>query len=80
MFYNIPKSISSSSNVSSKIESTGSDNLLSKKGNSIKTTYHLYAVKHLGGVSYEIKNKEEGDTKKAIELMEKSVESLKLIK
>ena len=51
-----------------------------KKGNSIKTTYHLYAVKRLGGVSYEIKNKEEGDTKKAIELMEKSVESLKLIK
>ena len=51
-----------------------------KTGNSIKTTYHLYAVKHLGGVSYEIKNKEEGDTKKAIELMEKSVESLKLIK
>ena len=51
-----------------------------KKGNAIKTTYHLYAVKRLEGVSYEIKNREEGDTKKAIELMEKSVESLKLIK
>lgn len=51
-----------------------------KKENAIKTTYHLYAVKRLGDVSYEIKNREEGDTKKAIELMEKSVESLKLIK
>jgi len=43
-------------------------------------TFHLYAIKKLGNVYYEIKNKDEGDSKKVSELMEKSVASLKLIK
>ena len=43
-------------------------------------SFHLYAIKNINGIYYELKNKEEGNTKKVIELMEKSVESLKLIK
>ena len=43
-------------------------------------SFHLYAIKNINGIYYELKNKEEGDTRKVIELMEKSVESLKLIK
>ena len=43
-------------------------------------TYHLYAIKKLGNVYYEIKNKDEGDSRKVSELMEKSVASLKIIK
>lgn len=43
-------------------------------------SFHLYAIKNINGIYYELQNKEEGDTKKVIELMEKSVESLKLIK
>ena len=43
-------------------------------------SFHLYAIKNIIGIYYELKNKEEGDTRKVIELMEKSVESLKLIK
>ena len=43
-------------------------------------SFHLYAIKNINGIYYELKNKEEGNTRKVIELMEKSVESLKLIK
>ena len=43
-------------------------------------TFHLYAIKKLGNVYYEIKNKDEGDSRKVGELMEKSVASLKNIK
>ena len=43
-------------------------------------SFHLYAIKNINGIYYELKNKEEGDTRKVIELMEKSAESLKLIK
>jgi hypothetical protein len=43
-------------------------------------SFHLYAIKNINGIYYELKNKEEGDTRKVIKLMEKSVESLKLIK
>ena len=43
-------------------------------------SFHLYAIKNINGIYYELKNNEEGNTKKVIELMEKSVESLKLIK
>jgi hypothetical protein len=38
-------------------------------------SFHLYAIKNINGIYYELKNKEEGNTKKVIELMEKSVES-----
>ena len=51
---------------------------VSSKENHI--SFHLYAIKNINGIYYELKNKEEGNTKKVIELMEKSVESLKLIK
>jgi hypothetical protein len=50
----------------------------SSKENHIR--FHLYAIKNINGIYYELKNKEEGNTRKVIELMEKSVESLKLIK
>lgn len=53
-------------------------NDVSSKENHI--SFHLYAIKNINGIYYELKNKEEGNTKKVIELMEKSVESLKLIK
>jgi len=43
-------------------------------------SFHLYAIKNINGIYYELKNKEEGDTRKVIKLMEKSLESLKLIK
>lgn len=45
-----------------------------------QTTYHIYASKKLGNVNYEIKNREEGNTLKVIQLMEKSIASLKIIK
>jgi len=39
-------------------------------------TYHFYGVKYINGVYYEIKNSEEGDSKKVIEFILKSYLSL----
>lgn len=50
-------------------------NLTSKK----TSTYHLYGVKYINGVYYEIKNKEEGDSKKVIDFILKSFLSFKSI-
>jgi len=36
------------------------------------STYHLYGVKYINGVYYEIKNEEEGDSKKVIDFILKS--------
>ena len=62
---------------SRQIKKTTTD---AKNEESKHITFHLYAIKKLGNVYYEIKNKDEGDSKKVSELMEKSVASLKLIK
>ena len=43
------------------------------------STYHLYGVKYINGVYYEIKNKEAGDSKKVIDFMLKSFLSFKSI-
>ena len=43
-------------------------------------TYHLYGVKYINGVYYEIKNAEEGDSKKVIDFILKSFLSFKPIK
>jgi len=50
-------------------------NLTSKKTSS----YHFYGVKYINGVYYEIKNKEEGDSKKVIDFILKSFLSFKSI-
>lgn len=50
-------------------------NLTSKQS----STYHLYGVKFINGVYYEIKNKEEGDSKKVIDFILKSFLSFKSI-
>ena len=50
-------------------------NLTSKK----ISTYHLYGVKYINGVYYEIKNKEEGDSKKVVDFILKSFLSFKSI-
>jgi len=41
-----------------------------------KSTYHFYGVKYINGVYYEIKNSEDGDSKKVIEFILKSYLSL----
>jgi hypothetical protein len=56
------------------------DNKLDQNKELDQTTYHIYASKKLGNVNYEIKNREEGNTLKVIQLMEKSIASLKIIK
>jgi len=43
------------------------------------STYHLYGVKYINGVYYEIKNKEEGDSKKVVDFILKSFLSFKSI-
>ena len=50
-------------------------NLSSKK----ISTYHLYGVRYINGVYYEIKNEEEGDSKKVIDFILKSFLSFKPI-
>lgn len=40
-------------------------------------SYHIYSLKKLGDYYYEIKNKDNGDSKSVVELMRKSVKSLK---
>ena len=40
-------------------------------------TYHVYAVKKVDGVYYELKSREEGDSKKIAEFIYRSVESFK---
>lgn len=56
------------------------DNKLNQNKELDQATYHIYASKKLGNVNYEIKNREEGNTLKVIQLMEKSIASLKIIK
>ncbi len=43
------------------------------------STYHLYGIKYINGVYYEIKNKEAGDSKKVIDFILKSFLSFKPI-
>lgn len=43
------------------------------------STYHLYGIKYINGVYYEIKNKEAGDSEKVIDFILKSFLSFKPI-
>ena len=43
------------------------------------STYHLYGVKYINGVYYEMKNNEEGDSKKVIDFILKSFLSFRPI-
>lgn len=43
------------------------------------STYHLYGVKYINGVYYEIRNNEKGDSKKVIDFILKSFLSFKSI-
>jgi hypothetical protein len=43
------------------------------------STYHLYGIKYINGVYYEIKNKEAGDSEKVIDFLLKSFLSFKPI-
>lgn len=40
-----------------------------------KLTYHIYAVKKINGIYYEIRNAERGDSKKVVDFMYHSIQS-----
>jgi hypothetical protein len=40
-----------------------------------KLSYHIYAVKKINGIYYEIQNRELGDSKKVIDFMYHSIQS-----
>jgi len=40
-----------------------------------KLTYHIYAVKKINGIYYEIRNSEHGDSKKVVDFMYHSIQS-----
>lgn len=40
-----------------------------------KLSYHIYAVKKINGIYYEIQNKELGDSKKVVDFMYRSIQS-----
>ncbi len=41
------------------------------------TTYHIFYMKEINGIIYVFKNKDEGSPKKIVELLEKSIKSVK---
>jgi hypothetical protein len=43
-------------------------------------SYHIFAVKKIGGIYYQLSSREEGDTKKVAEFIYRSVKSFKKIK
>jgi hypothetical protein len=76
-----------------KLESQGTfkTEIIQKKGDYViykrelnlasgtRTSYHLYGVKYINNIYYEIKNKEEGDSRIVIDLLKKSFLSFKAI-
>ena len=47
------------------------------KESSLHSSYHIYAQKKVNGISYEIKNKYQGDKKDVVMFMKKSIASFK---
>ncbi len=41
------------------------------------TTYHIFCMKEINGIIYVFKNKDEGSPKKIVDLLEKSIKSVK---
>ena len=46
----------------------------------LDNSYHIFAVKKIGGIYYQLSSREEGDSKKVAEFMYHSVKSFKKIK
>lgn len=49
----------------------------SKKVGTEHTSYHIFCMKEINGIIYVFKNKDEGSPKKIVDLLEKSIKSVK---